>query len=142
MPAIYEIRLTDAIFQAGPGLTRVEGFGDDMFSLEPASDVGQIMTGVLGDVMGVHRLQTAWIGSLTFFTASQGVTLLNSLYSLRTMFPVNVQYGNFSLVGFGIMINLGAVAAGLGTTTRTMTMGIAKVSGNTDAAPGNVVQVL
>ena len=36
----------------------------------------------------------------------------------------------------------GAVAAGLGTTTRTMTMGIAKVSGNTDAAPGNVVQVL
>lgn len=141
MPGIYQVRLTDAIFQVGPALTRLQGFGDDFFSLAPASDVGVIMDGAYGDVMGTIRESNAWIATINFLTASQGIDLLGQMKALRAMFPVNVVYGNFSLVGFGLIMNTGEVAAGLGATTRTMTMGIAKVSGNTDASPGTVLYV-
>jgi hypothetical protein len=142
MPAISNIRLTDAIVQVGATLTRLQGFGDDMFTLAPATDVGAMLTGVLGDVMFVQRVQNGWVMTITFFTASTGITLLNTLHSTVGVFPIAVTYGAFNLVGFAAMQNPGEVAAGLSANTRSIVLNVAKTAGDTDAAPGNVLQVL
>lgn len=141
MSGIYQIRLTDAYFLVGPKLERLDGFGDDMFSLAPVSDVGAIMNGVLGDTMFMRRKNTAWNATITTLQASRAIDILGLLNATDAAFPVTVTYGNFSLVGFGMMTNMGEIGAGLGATTRTLTMGIAKVSGNTDASPGTILAV-
>lgn len=139
---ISNIRLTDAIVQAGAALDRVEGFGDDMFTLAPATDTAAMLTGVLGDVMFVSRIQNGWTMSITFFTSGSGITLLNTLASTVGVFPINISYGNFDLQGFAVVTNPGELAAGLSANTRTMTLGIGKVTGNTDSAPGVTIAVV
>jgi hypothetical protein len=139
---ITDIRLTDALVQVGAPFVTLGGFGDDKFTLAPASDVGSAVGGVDGDVMFVGRRQNLWIMTITFLNASSGITTLQALNSLQVAFPFSCTYGDFSLVGFAKMMNLGELTASLGTTTRTMTMNVAKVSGNTDAAPGTILQVL
>jgi hypothetical protein len=142
MPAITDIRLTDALVQVGPGLTRLDGFGDDKFTLAPASDVGSAVGGIDGDVMFVGRIQNLWVMTITFLTAAPGINTLLLLHAAQAAFPFSCTYGNFNLTGYAKMMNLGEVVASLGTTTRTMTMNVAKVSGNTDVAPGTILQVL
>lgn len=142
MPAIIELRLTDAEFLVGPNLEQLQGFGDDKFTLAPATDVGSAMGGVNGDTMHVFRIQNLWVANITFMTAGTGITQLLTLHDLQTVFPVKITYGEFSLVGFGSMQSLGEMAVALGNTTRTMVMNISKVSGNTSVSPGRVVQIL
>lgn len=142
MPAIIELRLTDAEFLVGPNLDRLDGFGDDKFTLAPASDVGSAMGGVGGDTMHVFRVQNLWVANITFMTAGTGITQLLALHALQVMFPVKVSYGDFVLVGVASMQNLGELAASLGNPPRTMVMNISKISGNTDVSPGRVVQIL
>lgn len=142
MPAISNIRLIDARVQVGPALTTLDGYGDEKFTLSPATDVGVMMTGCDGDVMFISREQNGWTMSITFFTAGKGITVLNNLASTLKVFPIQVSYGAFNLQGTAIVTNRGELAAGLSATTRTITLGIAKISGDTDAAPGDILQVL
>jgi hypothetical protein len=142
MAAITDIRLTDALVQVGPDLVTLDGFGDDKFSFGPSGDVGAMVDGVDGDVMFIGRARRGWLMDLTFFNASPGIDVLLALAALQAPFALNVKYGNFTFVGFGKMLNVGQVTASLGTTTRTMQMGAAYVSGNINAAPGTVLQIL
>lgn len=142
MPAISNILLVDALVQVGAPFVNLDGFGDDMFTLAPATETGAMLTGVKGDVMFVQRLQNGWLMSITFFTAGVGITILNGLASTVGVFPVAVSYGAFNLQGFGMVLNAGELAAGLSANTRTIQLGIAKVSGNTDAAPGSILQIV
>lgn len=140
--AISNIRLTDARVQVGPALTTLDGFGDDMFTIAPATDTGVMLTGVKGDVMFVQRAQNGWLMSITFFTAGSGITVLNGLASTVGTFPIQISYGAWNLQGVAIVINPGELAAGLSANSRTIQLGVAKISGDTDAAPGEIVQVL
>ena len=142
MPAISNIRLVDALVQVGPAKTQLTGWGDDMFTLAPLTEVGAILGGVQGDVMLVQRKQNAWTFTANFFTAGPGITLLNNLSSTLGVFDFSCVYGAFSLVGFATMLNPGEMAAGLSANNRTITLGVAKVSGDTDAAPGNILQII
>lgn len=142
MAAIIELRLTDAEFLVGANLERLDGFGDDKFTLGLASDVGSAMGGVGGDTMHTFRVQNLWVANITFMTAGNGITQLLQLHALQVMFPVKVTYGEFRLVGVASMQNVGEVAASLGNPPRTMVMNISKISGNTDVSPGRVVQIL
>lgn len=141
MSGIYGIRLTDATVRVGPQLLRLEGFGDDKFTLAPFTDVGSFMSGVDGDTLHVTHASNGWLFTVTMLQGATGVTLLNTLHSTLGIFPIAVTYGLFSLTGVMNMISLGEVAASRGTTTRTMTAGVSKVTGNTDAAPGQLVPV-
>lgn len=140
--AISNIKLADARVQVGPALTTIDGFLDDMFSLAPQSDVGAIFSGVKGDVLLVNRVLNAWILSLTMHTASTGITTINNLHSTLGVWPINISYGAFNLQGIAILINAGEIAAGLSANSRTMQIGIGKITGDTDSAPGSILQVL
>lgn len=140
--AISNIRLVDARVQVGPALTTIDGFLDDMFTLAPAGDVGAMFSGVKGDVLLVNRVQNAWLLSLTMHTAGGGITMINTLHSTLGVWPINISYGAFNLQGIAILISPGEIAAGLSANTRTMSIGIGKVSGDTDSAPGDILQVL
>lgn len=142
MPAIYELRLTDALVQAGPALEQIEGYGDDKFTLTPAADVGTGVTGVDGDTMHVTRRVNGWNITFTFMTVASGKTKLLQFHEALSVFPIKVSFGEFNLVGFLNLTNLGDTAASLGTTTTTITGFISKVSGNTATSPGRVLQVL
>lgn len=142
MPAISNIRLVDALVQVGPAKEQLTGWGDDMFTLAPLTDLGVILGGVQGDTMHVQRIQNAWTFSATFFTAGPGITLLNRLASTLGVFDFSCVYGAFSLVGFASMISPGELAAGLSANNRTISLGVSKVSGDTDAAPGNILQII
>lgn len=141
MGSLKHIRLADATVQVGPALTRLDGFGEDIFSLEPASDVGSALGGVQGDGMFVSREQNVYVATFTFMQASDGVTLLLALHATKSPFKVNFAFGDFTLFGAGHMMNLGAWAASLGTLTRTMTMNVYKISGNTEVSIGADVSV-
>lgn len=142
MPGIYNLRLTDALVQVGPTFAQLQGFGDDMFTLAPSSDVGLAMGGVQGDTMHVQRLQNLWTFTITTLVASSAITLLSTLHETLGLFPFKCSYGDFNLQGFMSMTNLGEMAAGLGATTRTMTGGVSKVSGNTLSSPGTLIQII
>lgn len=138
---ISNIKLVDARVQVGPALTTIDGYPDDMFTLAPVSDVGAIFSGVKGDVLLVNRIQNAWILSLTLMSASSGITTINTLHETLGVWNIAISYGNFDLQGFAILTNPGELAAGLSASTRTMQIGVGKVSGNTNAAPGSILQV-
>ena len=139
MPGIYAIRLADASVRVGPQFIQVQGYGDsDKFSVGPASDVGAFTSGIDGDTLHTIRRTNGWMLTLTLLQGSAGVTLLNGLHTTLGVFDVSITYGLFSLTGVMNMINAGEMAASLGTQTRTMTFGISKISGNTDAAPGEI----
>jgi hypothetical protein len=140
--AISNIRLVDARVQVGPALTTLGGYADDMFTVSPASDVGALFSGAVGDVLLVNRVQNAWLLSVTMNSASTGITTINVLHSTLGVWPINIAFGAWNLQGYAILINTGELAAGLSANTRTMQIGVAKVSGNTDTAPGTVLQVL
>ena len=143
MPGIYQIRIADANVRVGPNFTKLEGYGDsDKFTLAPATDVGAFMSGIDGDTLHVIRQSNGWLFNITVLQASSAVTTLGLLFETSAAFPIQVSYGNFNLQGWANLINLGEMAASLNTTTRTFTMGVSKVTGNTAAAPGTVLQVL
>lgn len=142
MPAIYGIRLTDALVLAGPAYEQVQGYGDDKFTCGRVGDVGAFLSGIDGDTVHILRKQNGWMISWTFLTAAGGIGLLERLHSTLGVFPIKVSYGQWNLVGVCNMLNMGEVAASLGNTARTMTAGISKISGNTDVSPGYVIQVL
>jgi hypothetical protein len=142
MTAISQIRLVDALVQVGPLLTKIDGYSDDLFSIAPASDVGAMFSGAVGDVLLVNRIQSGWLMSLTMFTSATGITTINRLASTLGVWDIQVSYGAWNIQGFGILINTGDLAAGLSANTRTMSIGIAKVSGDTDSAPGTILQIL
>lgn len=141
MPAIYSARINDAAVRIGPQFERLDGFADDKFTLAPFTDVGAFMSGVDGDTLHTIRASNGWLFTITALQASLAVARLNFYHSTLGIFPIAITYGNFSLNGVMNMISLGEVAASLGTQTRTMTGGVSKITGNTDAAPGEIVHV-
>jgi hypothetical protein len=142
MPAIHNIRLQDANVRVGPTFIKLDGYGDDKFTLAPFTDVGAFQTGIDGDTMHVQRAQNGWLFTGTFIQSSQAITTLLNLHQTLGVFQIAVTYGAFNLTGWMNMINLGDLAASLSTLTRTMTGGVSKVSGTTDVAPGQVLQIL
>lgn len=142
MAAITEINLTDAKIYVGAQMKLLDGFGEEKFSCVPAADRGSLVSGVDGDTMHMIRNNRAWTLTLTLLIASPAVSVVLGLQSLGVVFPIKIEYGDWNLVGVANVINEGDVAAGLGTTTRTITLGVSKISGDTDVAPGRVVQVL
>lgn len=142
MPAIYSTRINDANVRIGPQFERLDGYADDKFTLAPFTDVGAFMSGVDGDTLHTIRASNGWLFTITALQASLAVARLNFYHTTMGVFPFAVTYGNFTLNGVMSMINLGEVAASLGTMTRTMTGGVSKITGNTDAAPGQIIQVL
>ncbi len=142
MPGIYGIRLVDATVRVGPQFLRLQGYGDsDKFSIGPATDVGAFMSGIDGDTLHTQRASSGWNFTVTLLQGAAGVTLLNTLHSTLGVFDVNIVFGLFNLTGVMNMINAGEMAASLGTQTRTMTFGVSKISGNTDAAPGEILYI-
>lgn len=143
MPALYDIRLTDATTQIGNPYTTLEGFGgDDLFSFEPAGEEGFAMMGALGDVALGVRVVNLWTWTGTFMTGSSGLTTLLGQLALRTPFPINVAYGDFTFRGVCVVQSRGAVNASASSSNfRTVTMACAYVSGNINAAPGTIITV-
>lgn len=139
---LSNIRLVDALVLVGPQQVQLQGFGDDLFSLAPAADEGSMITGAQGDVLLVSRILNGYVLTLTFFTASQGITTILDLHSTLGVWPISVAYGDFNMTGFGSLMNRGEVSASLGNLTRTLTINIARVAGNINAAPGSVVAAL
>lgn len=135
-PGIKSVRLTDARFLVGPKYEELQGWGDDMFSLTPASDTGSAVQGALGDVMYVRKVNRLWNAELTFLQAGVGIDLLLQLDALLGVFPLKCEYGDFNFVGFMQIRNPGALTAGLGATTRVISADCTYVSGNVAAAPG------
>lgn len=135
--AILAAQLNAAKFFVGPELTRLRGAADDYFTIALASDIGVGVGGIQGDTMLVTRLQNLYTASLTLLQASAAIKTLLDLQEAN--FKVKVQYNDFSLVGEAVLVNTGELAASLGTTTRTITMSIAKVAGNTNSGIGTVI---
>lgn len=136
---LSNIRLVDALVLVGPQKTQLQGFGDDLFTLAPAADEGSMITGAQGDVMLVQRVLNGYVLTLTFFTASQGIRTILNLHSALGVWDIAVTYGDFNMTGFASLMNRGELTASLGNLTRTMTINIANVAGNINAAPGTII---
>jgi len=135
--SILAAQLNAAKFFVGPELTRLRGAADDYFTISLASDLGVGVGGIQGDTMLVTRSQNLYTASLTLLQASAAIGTLLSLS--ESNFSVKVQYNDFSLVGEAVIMNVGDWAAWLGTTTRVITMAIAKVAGNTSVGIGTTI---
>lgn len=140
MPQITEARLNDARFFAGPNLTRLWGASDDFFSIEVAGEVGAIVSGIQGDTMGKTRLRSDFTCAFTFIEVCQAVDTLLGLWQAGGMFPIQCAYNDFSFVGFGLMITPGPWAASMSNSTRPMTLGLIRQSGNTYRGVGRTLQ--
>ncbi len=138
---ITQLRLTAALVQVGPDLATLEGFGEDKFTFGLAGDVGSMIDGVDGDVTLILRRRNGWVLTVTFTQGAPGITTLLELFALQTAFALNVKYGDFTFQGVAIVTNIGEVAASLGTTTRTMVLNAAYISGNVNAAPGTPLPI-
>lgn len=141
MSQIKEVNLNAAKFFVGPNLVRLKGAADDYFTIAKVSDVGAVVSGIQGDAMLMTRTQYAYMGTLTLQQASSAVDTLLLLSEAGQAFPVKVDFNDFSFVGFAVVQNEGELAASLGTTTRTITLGMVKSSGNTAAGSGRTLQV-
>lgn len=139
---LSNIRLVDALVLVGPQQVQLQGFGDDLFSLAPAADEGSMITGAQGDVLLVSRVLNGYVLTLTFFTASQGINEVLTLHSTLGVWPISIAYGEFNMTGWASLMNRGEVSASLGNLTRTLTVNIARVAGNINVAPGQVVAAL
>ena len=138
-PEINQVILNAAKFLVGPKLERLRGAADDYFTISRASDVGAIMGGIQGDVMLSSRDQNAYTASITMMQSSSAVRTLLDLQALGVAFPVAVEFNDFTFNGWAVVVNTGDVAASLGTTTRTITLGMAYQSGNVNSGVGKTV---
>lgn len=136
---LSNIRLVDALVLVGPQQVQLQGFGDDLFTLAPGTDEGSAISGAQGDVLLVSKINNLYVLTLTFFTASQGITTILNLHQTLGVWPISVAYGDFNMTGFGSLMNRGELTASLGNLTRTMTINIANVAGNINAAPGTII---
>lgn len=137
--SLSEIRLVDALVLVGPNKARLDGFGDDLFSLAPGADEGSMQLGAQGDAMLVSRVMNGYVMTLTFFTASVGITTILDLHSTLRVWEIAISYGDFNMTGWASLMNRGELAASLGNNIRTMTLNIVNVAGNINAAPGRIV---
>lgn len=140
--SLSNIRLVDALVLVGPQKAQLQGYGDDLFTVAPAADEGSMQRGAQGDVMLVQSVNNGYIVTLTFMTASRSIQTILDLHSTLGIWDIAISYGDFNLVGFASLMNRGEVVASLGNLTRTITLNVARVSGNLNSAPGNVVAAL
>lgn len=141
MSQILIAQLNAAKFFVGPDLTRLMGAGDDYFEITQSSDIGSGIGGIQGDVMLTNRIQNLYNASLTLIPASGAVGTLLSLAALGAEFPVKVNFNDFEFVGVAIVQNVGAWAASLGATSRTITLLMAYQSGNIETGVGRTAVV-
>lgn len=141
MSQILIAQLNAAKFLVGPDLTRLMGAGDDYFEITQGSDIGSAVGGIQGDVMLMTRIQNLYNASLTLIPAAAAVGTLLSLAQLGAEFPVKVNFNDFEFVGVGIVQNVGAWAASLGATSRTITLLMAYQSGNIETGVGRTAIV-
>ena len=137
-PVTSAINLNAAKFLVGPKLIPLRGAADDFFVISQLSDVGAVQGGIQGDVLLVSRVQNAYTAAITVNQASAAIGTLLNLGALGTEFPVAIEYNDYTFNGWAIVMNTGDVAASLGTTTRTITLGLAYQSGNVNSGVGRV----
>lgn len=141
-PEIKEARIVDAKTFVGAAQTPLYGAGDqDYFSIALSGDIGSAVAGVQGDVMLVQRQNNLYVVTYTFLGASQAVTTLLQLAAIGSAFPFKVSYNDFSLLGWANVQSVGEWVASVGTTSRTIVLNVAKVSGATDKSIGRTLQL-
>lgn len=134
---ITNAQLNAAKFLVGPNKKRLKGAAEDFWSIATMGDTGTVVQGCQGDVMLVSNVVNAYTASITVHQASPAVGDLLKL--IGNSFPVAVSMNDFSFVGFAIVTNPGEWVAGLGTSTRTITLGMAYVSGNITTGVGETL---
>lgn len=139
---IKEARLIDARPLVGAKQDVLQGAGpDDFFSIELSGPVGTAVGGVQGDAMLVQQVRSLYVATFTFLGACSGVDLLLDLSEAGAAFLFSVTYNDFSLKGAANVMDVGAWVASAGNNTRTMTLNIVKISGNTNKSIGRTVTV-
>lgn len=141
MSQILVAQLNAAKFFVGPDLDRLQGAGDDYFTISQGSDIGSGVGGIQGDVMLVTRTQNMYNASVVCMPASAAVATLLRLAALGAEFPVKVQFNDFSFVGVAIVQNVGEWVASLTATSRTITLIMAYQSGNIETGVGRAAVV-
>jgi hypothetical protein len=127
----------------GVDMERVMGAADEYFSVETDGDIGAVVKGAQGDTMHVGMTVNAYTMSLQLIPASSAVgLLLRTARQTGNAFPIAASFNDFSLNGIATVINIGAWTASATPGTRTMTLGISKITGNTETGIGEVLQVV
>ena len=135
-PVTNAINLNAARFLVGPKRVPLRGAADDFFVISQLSDVGAIQGGIQGDVLLISRSQNGYTASITVNQASPAIGTLLGLAALGNEFPVSIEFNDYTFNGFAVVMSTGDVAASLGTTTRTITLGMAYQTGNVNSGVG------
>ena len=138
MADIREGRIDQAIILVGSGLVLLDGAGtESYFSVVQDGATGAIMNGIKGDAAAVTGItRNGYTATLTFIGMSMSVTTLLKLAKTGSLFAINMEYGDWSIIGAGVLIDKGAWEASAAGGERTMVVGIIRSSGNTDSAVG------
>lgn len=142
MPEIVRASVSAAKIFVGPELKRVMGAADEYFSIEYAGDLGAVVQGAQGDSMHVGMDVNTFTMPIQVLPASSAVaTILEARALTGNMFPIKVNFNDFSFVGWATLINAGAWTATTTPGARTMTLGLTYVSGNIGVGIGSIVQI-
>lgn len=135
--SITNVQLNAAKFLVGPNKKRLKGAAEDFFTIATMGDTGTVVQGMQGDVMLVSNIVAAYTATITVQQASQATAVLLSL--IGNQFPVAISFNDFSFIGFAVVTNPGEWVAGLATSSRTFTLGMAYVSGNITSGIGETL---
>ena len=143
MANIRQGRIDQALILVGPGQDFLDGAGtESYFSVVQEGATGAIMNGIKGDAAGVTGIKrNGYTATLTFIGMSESVTKLLQLSASGSMFAINIKYGEWSIIGAGVLIDKGAWEASAAGGERTMVVGIIRQSGKTDSAVGETFAV-
>lgn len=143
MAEITRASISAAKVLVGVDLERVMGAADEYFVIGYDGDLGAVVKGAQGDSMHVGMTVNVYTMSLQLIPASSAVgLLLRTVNQTGNAFPISVSFNDFSLTGVATLINAGEWQASTTPGTRTMTLSISKISGNTETGIGEVLQVL
>jgi hypothetical protein len=134
--------LNTAAIYIGPAKLLVRGQAEDFFTISPTSDRGGGTDGIGGDTSLWTRANNGYSMAVTCFQESAAVDLILGLgENLTAPIPIAVNYGRFSMLGVCVIQNEGEWVAGVGGRTRTITLRLARQSGNKNAGVGTVFQL-
>lgn len=141
MPQITMGALNTARIFMGAEKSLIRGQAEDFFTISPDGDRGGKTNGIGGDVAIWSRKNNGYTMTVTVFQESSAVDTILGLGETDAPIPIAVNYGRFSFIGVAVIQNEGEWVAGVGGRTRTITLGLARQSGNKNAGVGTVFQL-
>jgi hypothetical protein len=123
----------------GATRTLIDGLTQNAITVSPAGDVGAVTPGINGGGM-----LESWVNDAHTITIEvhQTSTAIDTLYELTDsvrVFPIFYELARHTIEAFAIVQNWGDVSGAVGTSSRTITLGIIRQTGG-KTGTGTILQ--